>query len=117
MTNSVEEPITDTEDVESETDLLAIEKDRLSELGLSTNNASLHTSDHCPFIAGEHDEASDVLNNLGYTIKPLMCMEEVFRAVSSLSAGQKYKLLMDYYKPCVDFPFLMFFIATAAYKV
>ena len=41
------------------------------------------------FSAGEYDEASDVLNNLGYSIKPLMCCEEVSCAVSPFSAGQK----------------------------
>ena len=57
------------------------------------------------FSAGEYDEASDVLNNLGYIIKPLMCCEEVSCSVSSLSVGQKYKLLTDHYKASIDVPF------------
>ena len=49
------------------------------------------------FSAGEYDKASDVLNDLGYIIKPLMCSEEVSCGVSSLSAGQKFKLLTDHF--------------------
>ena len=65
------------------------------------------------FSSGEYDEASDVLNDLGYIIKPLMCCEEVSGAVSSLSAGQKYKLLTDHYKPSDNFPFRPVFVAAA----
>ena len=48
------------------------------------------------FSAGEYDEASDVLNDLGYIIKPLMCCEEVSCAISSLSTGQKYNEATDW---------------------
>ena len=67
VTSSVKEPNTDTDDVESETNLLVVDKDRQSEPVSSTNNApsSTCTSDNCAFSAGEYDEASDVLNNLG----------------------------------------------------
>ena len=82
---------------------------RASQPGLSANNTSPSTSDRSAFSAGEHDElhveASDVLNDLGCVIKPSMRCEEVSRAVSELSAGQKYKLLTDHYKPNADFPF------------
>ena len=63
------------------------------------------------FSTGEYDEASDVLNNLGYIIEPLMYSEEVSCGVSSFSAGQKFKLLTIH--QVLTSPFLAFFIAAA----
>ena len=65
----------------------------------------MYKQDFFVFSVGEYDEASDVLNDFGYIIIPLMCCKEVSCAVSSLNAGQKFKLLTDHDKPSVDFPF------------
>ena len=73
--------------------------------GLSKQNCIKYEQRFFVFSTCEYDEASDVLNNLGHIIKPLMCCEEVSCAARSLSLGQKYKLLTDYYKPSIDFPF------------
>ena len=95
VTSPVKAPNTDREDVENEIKLLA--NDCQSEPGPTASDASPSTSDHCAALsASEYDEATDVvLNDLGCVIKPLMCCEEVSCVVSSLSAGQKYKLLTD----------------------